>query len=589
MAHPLISVSELTYAVLDKELTLSEEESSKHEVLLKAYLDDFWQKGQESLLPPSSGSNSSTIDNLFAKRFVYRNVITECVGRVSGAFFGKAPNWRLNFTEAGDSAPDSLPDEILSLDETLGSVWSNENIADTLARAFETRLAFGRGGLRIYIPARYKAGGEDGLTVMFKTPEDALRAMRVEFVPPTRSKLLDEDGELLSLIKYEDRVDWTTDRSENVIEFSFVDDSGLTWIGTVRELSSAGSLADTDLSSGFDLKGATTFNEFKGKPYITHALYKNNQLLNLALTCAGFSIVDNGFGEMILTNVALETETVAGPDGSTMEVPKRIRRGGGAIQNFVGIETSDDSGSISRATPGVTFRQPTAMDAFKGGVDIAYAACLQEAGQLHALISGDATASGESRIQALTDFTTKIARYKAEIDEMGSWLLSTMVRWSLELSGAESPDLQVTFDSRMSVGPLSESERSAVMSMHEKGVISRATERILLGIDDPALEADLVKTEDAVPMSELDPEALSKKLDIALKMIGLGLHPDLVYVYLGLSPEEIELHRALTSMDQGVIDADQAAAEAGPEETPVGAPDEEDVQAATAEEEPDLQ
>jgi hypothetical protein len=94
MAHPLAEVSNFTFDALNKELTLTPEEQKSVQVFLEAYLDDFWQKGNESLLPPATGSQASLVNSRFEKRFVFRNIIKEVCGRVSGAFFGKAPNWK---------------------------------------------------------------------------------------------------------------------------------------------------------------------------------------------------------------------------------------------------------------------------------------------------------------------------------------------------------------------------------------------------------------------------------------------------------------------------------------------------------------
>lgn len=588
MAHPLTKIDSFTFDNLNKELELTAEEKKSTDIFLQAYLDDFWQKGQGSLLPPSTGSNSSRVDVLLEKRFVFRNVIRECVGRVAGAFFGKAPNWKF---QVGDntverprvgmnkSAPDGeTPDEttdafLADIDSALSDFWTRQNLAEALSKAFESRLAFGRGGVRIFIPIKFKRQNlapSSSPDIPSDTPQDsppkqgdelvafpdiasAIRAMRVEFVPPTQGRLLDDDGELFSIVKYSVRRDWSTRESVGVIEFSFVDDSDVTWLGTLEEKTAVNNIEDANLSSGLELAGGTTYNEFSGMPFVTKALYKNNQLLNLALTCAGFSLVDNGFGEMILTNVELETESVIGPEGDAIEVPKRMRRGGGAVQNFVGIETFDEStGATQRATPGVTFRQPTAMDTFKNGADLAYAACLQEAGQLYALISGDATASGESRIQALADFLLRIMKYKSEVDEQGGWLLTTVLLWAAQLCGKPAPEYRVVFDSRVHVANLSGSERDAVMSMRKEGVISRETERVLLGVDDPALEADLVLREQSVAVDKTPMDEFSSKLDVALKMSSVGIDNSEIQRYLGYTDAQIG------AMEQAAADREAA-------------------------------
>lgn len=591
MAHPLAEVKNFTYNVLSKELELTATEKA-NQVLLDAYLEDFWQKGV-TLLPPTNGGLSGNLDGLFERRYVFRNVIKEVVGRVVGAFYGKAPNWRYQAegkdlvkpgtkpattppapaTPPTEGEPPATPPEtepqanpeLTDIDKALSNFFVRQNVSDELGKAFAFRLAFGRGSWRLYIPTKFKrtkkapAPGEapnveEGGTenkegeadqptdfVKFDSIADAIGAMRLEFVPPTQARLLDDGGELFSVVKYSVRSDWETQDTTNVIEFSFVDNSERTFVGTIGEKSSISEILKANLSSPFDLGGLTTLGEFEGQPYVTQALYKNNQLVNLALTCAGFSMVDNGFGEMVLTNVNLATRTVTGPDGAPQEIPVNIQRGGGAIQNFVGIDVVDEnSGSVNKATPGVTFREPSAMTAFKDGYDLGYIACLQEAGQLYALISGDATASGESRIQALADFVLKISPYKSEVDEQGSALMTVVLLWAAELAAKPLPGYKVVYDSRMFVSALSDTEKKTVMDMRKNGTISRETERVLLGVDDPALENELILREESEPMDSSTTEDLSERADLCLKLSGLGFDPQTIYEIMGLTEQQIK-------------------------------------------------
>ncbi len=567
MSHPLARLDAFTYENLHKELELTETEIKTAEVLLKAYNNDFWQNGLGSLLPPGNGTNASAVNNMFAKRYVFRNVIKECTGRVSGAFFGKAPNWKYRAGGKEVARPKEAKGDadasIKEVDDALADLWTRQNLADEMSKAFEARLAFGRGGLRVFLPTKFKRANtvtqaqepdvetsdEAIATVQFPDIPTAIRAMRVEFVPPTQGRLLDDEGEQFSIVSYSVRENWQTKEHEGVIEFSFVDNKKMTFLGTLKERggeSSLKALAEKgQLSDGMALDECTTYSEFKGEPYISPGLYKNNQLLNLALTCAGFSLVDNGFGEMVLTNVDLETETVTGPDGEPVKIPKRIKRGGAVINNFVGIETVDETtGATQVATPGVTFRDPTPMNAFKDGSDMAYAACLQEAGQLYALISGDATASGESRIQALADFLLRITKYKSEVDEQGSWLLTLIVLFAAALANKTSPIDRVMFDSRVHVANVSASERDVIMKMRRDGVISRETERVLLGVDDPSMEAALVLKEQQAPIKETTTEEFSERLDVGLKMLSVGIDAATIQKYLGYTDAEITAMQA---------------------------------------------
>lgn len=598
MPHPITKISAFTFDKLNKELQLETDVEKACKTFLKAYNGDFWQDGAGSLLPPASGVEQSVLNTLFEKRFVFRNVIQEVVGRVAGAFFGRAPNWRFRVggedvqpkkdaasSEEAEAVEDSRTD-LEAIDKALSEFWTKQNVAGILNQAFESRLVFGRGGIRVFIPTRFKqanivqdeeadpesVGAEAASQdfVKFNSIEEAIKAMRVEFIPPEQGKLLDDGGELFSIVRYSVRDDWETQKDIKVIEFSFVDNSDGTMIGTIKENESLDIRAAAtgapipNLSSVFDLAAFTTFNQFKGKPYITHALYKNNQLLNLALTCAGFSLVDNGFGEMVLTNVALQTRKIPNPDGDgDIDVPVSLRRGGGVVNNFVGLTEMDPTTGQERVgTPGVTFKEPTPLQAFKDGEELAYVSCLKEVGQLYALISGDATASGESRIQALADFLLRIMPYKTEVDEMGTWLLTVVLRWAAELALLTVGDTFVVYDSRVHIATLSTEEKNTVMTMRQKGSISRETERVLLGIDDPALEADRIKDEQGAPMEEQTTEDLSEKLDVALKMLSINLPMSFIQKYIGLTEEQIAELAQIAADEQAALEA-QIAAQTG--------------------------
>jgi hypothetical protein len=544
MAHPITRIKNFTYQKLDSELQISKDSKKLFEELYIAYLGDYWQKGTGSLLPPATGAHSSTLSNLMEKRFVFRNILKECVGRVSGAFFGKSPDWRFNV---------DLDEEAFN---ALDEFWTSNKASEEFSKAFEHRLVTGRGGLRIYIPIKYKVQTiDDSISgevldfseyLSFTTIADAIKAIRVEVVDPRKSRLLDDEGELFSIVKYARRVDWENEETQNVIEFSFVDDLGLTFIGLVYEFDSSNKVnSEFPIESyigsdGFDLDEKTTYFEMKGDPYVTGALYKNNQLLNLALTCSGFSLVDNGFGEVFLTNVEMDVKQVTGPDGEITEQPMRLKRGGGAVQSLVGIRQISEEGTESYTSPGVHFKEPTQITAFRDGKDLAYRACLEEAGQLYALISGDAAASGESRIQAMKDFYLKIIGYKNEVDQMGSWLMTAVLRWASQLSGVNS-DITVSYDSKIFIGDVTKEERRALIDQWKAGVISLETCRVLSGVEDPGLESEMIINEGDVSLDEVTLDEATRRVALANQMI--GLLPDRRIRKIAFGYDDTELNR----------------------------------------------
>lgn len=616
MAHPILR-ADINYNLLNGELGLSEMEKPYFNKYWTAFHGDFWQKGEDILLPPPSlkqGGGGIKAQEFLRPRYVSRNGILEVVERVSSAFLGKGPNWNyvvdgkkinlrqikkqqsqldrkqkaLDTRRAIDPndplanqepkevpppipdpeappidptdqekpkqlppgiAPEDMPSpedlamagDLEEIDKLLGEFWTTDGLGDKVAQAFESRLVSSRGGLRIYIPGKYKnkaaakvnksktstessspvindpsqpnaLPGKDAF-IKFDTLADAVKAIKIEFVEPTKSKLLDEEGDLFSLVLYEKREDWNTNEMTKIIEFSFVDDAGNTFVGqftdkdsdTVKGLPKTGPQIGItqkigQMSNALNLDERPTFYEMSGRPYVSEQMFQQNQKMNLALTCGGFNLVDNGFGELLLTNAELEFEEIPDPDAENglRKVPKGLKRGGGIINNFVGMEmTNSITGDESVTTPGVHFREPSQMTPFVDGYYLAYGALLEEAGQKFALISGDAAASGEARIQAMADFYLKIKKYKSEVDKLGSWLMTVILRFVAALvnEGDKFKDVSILFDSRIRVGNLTADERRIVMEMNKNGIISLETTRVLLDVEDPDLEDELVDKE----------------------------------------------------------------------------------------------
>lgn len=591
MAHPLTKVTNFTYNTLNKQLDPSKEFRKTTEPILLAYNGDFWQDGKGSLLPAAAGEQASVLTNAMERHFIFRNVIREVVECVSRAFFGKSPNWSIAYQAqpittdeapatdtaeqpAGPGTPEGVnagpvgTEQLNAIEKALGEFWTSQDASSVMSEAFQTRLVGGRGGIRVYIPVKYHLETQqarrpseqpkiDGVTqgtpadvqpievprqtIEFNDILEGIAAMRAEFIPPDRAKLLTDDGDLFSIVKYQRVNDWENNITEAVIEFSFVDDESATFIGLVPERSDKSRLEDSDLSDPLGLNGWTTYNEFVGEPYVTNALYKNNQLLNLALSCSSFSLVDNGFGEVFFTNAELEFETFIGPDGSTQKRPKRMVRGGGAIQNIVGITSQNsETGQETTESPGIHFKEPTALTAFKDGKELAYRACLEEAGQLYRLISGDATPSGESRIQAMADFVIKILKYKSEVDKMGSWLLTTVLKWAAQVSGEaeQLKDYSIIFDSKVFVAQVSADEKTAIMEQRDKGIISMETARVLLGVEDPILEEELVAAEQSESILTANTDDATKRVAVAIQMMGI-LPQSAIMRFLGFSDADV--------------------------------------------------
>jgi hypothetical protein len=574
MAHPLLNPA-LDYNKAAQELGLSTYERTFVERNRKYHAGDHWQGGEGYIgpRPDPDDPQSQTLWILLERAFISKNVVKEMDDRLTNAITGQQPDWNLTVRRARKKVKKQIPDPAfvpdparpgetapliddpkgLMIDEPLGEneqrlidegmaalyvFWDKKKPLKALAGLLTRRLWGGRSYLSQFVPPKFRnpAG-------FVKPAADFIEAIqRIFFREPdicdavklVDAVLMDE----MTLIRYERG-------PEKVIETSFLDDDGLTFVGTMTKSEPAAPAAPADgritreplgflpasppevvaaanaanplpfveLSSPLQLNGHLTTFELAGQPFITPQIVSSNSLVNLSLTLAGHILVDSAFSELALTNVELETERIPdprAPDGYR-DVPKRIKRGGTVVHNFVGVQSVGKDGLTQYATPEVHKFEPTPITVCKDGKELGYRNCLEEGHQLHALISGDAAPSGESRIQALADFVMNALPYKAEIDDAGVWIIETALAWAAELAGKPGyfNDLRATFDCKIYVGKITPEERAQVISEVTARLRSRQTAMVLIGIDDPAAEQSLIDEESksATPPALLQPGA----------------------------------------------------------------------------------
>jgi len=341
--------------------------------------------------------------------------------------------------------------------------------------------------------------------------------------------VFDEDGYKLSIVELTDKKD-----KQKMLEISFVDKKDKTYVGTVQN----GALAITPatqnqngdyqggdaqqpateygedaeesivnlqkvatLSAPYNMSGEITADEICGKPFVSETMLQNNRALNLDLSLAVGVLIESGYAEMVMTNVSMETRKAQDPNDATktIQVPVGLKRGPGVVNNLVGEQTVNAQGEVKFEKPDVHFKEPSPLDPFVTGENLFYRQILDEAKQIHMLIVGDAKASGEARIQARQDFVKKSQRYKPSLDVHGSWLMNAILGLAASAINKDGyfSELGVLFDSKVYAGELSADEQNVVVNRYDKGLISRETAITLLGSEEPLLEIDKIKADDA--------------------------------------------------------------------------------------------
>ena len=277
-----------------------------------------------------------------------------------------------------------------------------------------------------------------------------------------------------------------------------------TYIGTVRHDG-----ARTD-SVPFDLQGALTIKTVKrtGGAMITPQIRQLQALLNKALTGMNLNLDWAGFLERIFLNGQMPAEEVDDPQkpGETKLKPKKYKAGHGTAVFIAGHEIEDEEGNVTGVTqPQVVIREPGKPDVYVDTAEAARYAILNEVNQLHALISGDAAPSGESRIQALADYIISLLLTAPAVNELGLWLVETVLLFAYALMGEAAPlqtgeeaedaeaALRASFSVRIDPGPISPDMIRAVIERVKAGLLSRPTALAILGERDVDGELGLIE------------------------------------------------------------------------------------------------
>jgi hypothetical protein len=535
------------------------------------YEGDMWDRGYGYIGPlPVEGDPDTTEIMLRLQRmFTSRNVIEEVVDRAVDGLLSKSPNWNIfdqenllaktvqqaqmreqlreklktsmiaidsTFSEqvptipeartqpeVDEEFPDVIEDEeieakdLLRLTEAelvLQNAWQLNELGEILKQVQTERMVTGEGKCRVYLGNGFgRKGPVDDIL-------EAVKYVRVEFLENSNSKIIDDDGELLSITKLHDKVKKQVVKG---MEVSFVADDGNTYVVAFPNGQVTGAETETenkiaegkdiptivaemaakggDVSSPMFLDGQITVNSMKGKPFVSESMLTNQRALNFDLTLAIGTLYESGYPELITTNAALDYTLSDDPDnpGKKLKTYKTLKRGPKATTNLVGLNSIDQYGTKNYATPGVHFRTPTPITVFDEAENMYYRQVLYEAKQLFVLTTGANVISGESRVQARQDFLKKAQRYKPDLDNFGVWLLTTILHMTAVAAGKTGyfKGLGVLFDSKVYAGELSADEKNVVISMFEKNLISAENAMVLLGIEDPIVESDLIRLDQA--------------------------------------------------------------------------------------------
>lgn len=492
------------------------------------YTGNHWQGGQGwsgPMLANSSEYYQSTLDNLAAV-FVSKNAIAEIVDRHVAGVAGRVPGRSVGVKRPLKSGEQLATNEQALIDEAealLTAWWTAQNGVtprelgsgdiklcaphEVLQLATVSALLARRGVLRLFVtPAALRqAQGPDGTADTAVVPhmpvEEAIGVIKAGSPAPTQAAVVVDKATLQpgGLYLYHDD---QAASAADMLEVTAVDENGRTVI--LISSSDAGS------QIALDLGGRLTMHEIERKPLVTEQIRQAQKALNKAKT-TGSKNLDSAFLERVFFNSQMPGVTAA--DGTV--TPAEFQVGPGTANFLAGLPIYNEQNQITGYTsPSAYFHEPTPSTVYTDSGDDFYRGILGEAGQLHVLMSGDATASGESRIQAKGEFENSLMDTKAEVDAALRWMLETVLALAAAIAGQPGryEGLRVTADSRLDLGVVSIEEQRQTAEAYKAGLLSRETAIRRIGVDDPAAEAARLDAEADETLAVLKSRAEIMKL-----------------------------------------------------------------------------
>lgn len=454
----------------------------------RCYYDgDHWRGGRGWVGPrpdPSDADGARVLEEI-ARAFVSANKVKEVIGRHMHAVIGREPNWSVALKRALKDDEQPTPDEQNALDEAEAAItawWDSASVLSQVQEAAITLLLSGRASIRLFVPPGLVTTDADGARVIPDAPDlaTALGYLCLSLPSPDSAGVLTDPATQAKASVY---VYTASGSRATQAEVSYVDENGATVLAIVDGSSTAG--------VALDLGRRLWLHELIAPSLLSESIRRLQDQLNLALTMQGRNVIQGGFMERVILNGQMPGEWVVdltAPGGKRF-VSAQLRFGASTTNFIAGIPERDTQGNVTgTATPNVLYRDPVPPDTFIASGGDLKRAILEEAQQLHALISGDATASGESRMQARADFATSLRKTKTAIDGSGRWLLETVLSIAAHFVGdpGRFDALRAVFECRIDTGPLSGDEIRLVIDEHAAGLFDLEEAMMRVGIDDPA-------------------------------------------------------------------------------------------------------
>lgn len=470
------------------------------------YHGDHWQKG-DGWIGPKPSDNDTDAESVWAEieaGFVSKNAAREVVDRHANAVLSQEPDWdvtprrALKADEQPTTAEQSLIDEA---NAALMTWWNEKEILKLLQDALAKALWGERACLRLYVPIGLTERDDDAQTVAVPkgTLEESFARLHLEIVEADRGAIerdIDTQSKI-GVYLFQDVTPLIAGQTQhaNFAELHYLDENHRAVIRRVGE--------KEDQQIALDLNQRLAFYELCLPPFLTEQVRSNNKLLNMALTMLARNVVLGGFLERVLLNAQLPGEWVDDPTrpGTKMFQPREFKVGAGSTNALAGLpiygEPTRPGVITGYANPSVVYRDPVAIDTFVGTKAEAYQAVLEEVHQLHALIAGDATASGESRKQAEKDFLKSLRKTINAVNDAVRWLLETSLAMAANFSEQTNrfDELRATSTCNTDAAEITSGDIEDAIKLKDAKLLAPTTAMARVGVADPSAESTKVQAE----------------------------------------------------------------------------------------------
>ena len=499
--EPLLFFRGLTREDALKLTAIASEKTDAAKVARLFYDDDAWQDGAGwigPMPPPDDASYADVMDEI-ERALNSKNVVKEVVENQRDGVLGHEPAWSfVRDEEVTEENPltDAEAAFVTELNDAATSWWDDRDLTELLRQAHDAAALGERTTLRLYVPrGRLRKNANGSYSVPPGDLDAQFGRLFVELVRGDGAGNLEDKesktpGALYSQLR---------DGGGYYLEIAWVENSESDNPSTLLRVIEKGKEGDeTQNVYEWDLDGRLPLRELKMNALASPSLLRNQRSINLQKTLQNRNAIVGGFLERLITDAMPPGEYVDDPNnpGQKKYQVRPFRLGAGTTNFLMAAEYGEGQGKRF-GSPAVHYRDPVAPSTFIEGKRDSYQDALEESGQTHKLIAGDATASGESRKQARQTFENKLNGVKAQLDPLGRWLLETAAVMALFFAGRRAAweGFRCNFGCIVNTGPRSADEKREDQEAVKAGTLSQETAMVRDGIEDPGAEKNLIRQE----------------------------------------------------------------------------------------------